>query len=123
MRSLRAQRRATIVTLGDDIRSALAVASGAYAGLIASRKQQKAAERYFDLTNQSYVLGVASLLNLLDAQNQQLTADIAAANALNDFLTAVIASERALAFISFLAPEAEANEILENIEKSMQITR
>ena len=118
--TLRTQRRAALVGLDDGIRAASAQANGAYAILGAVERQQKAADRYYDLTNESYVLGVASLLSLLDAQNQRLEATIAVTNARYDFLEAVVSAEEALSFFPFLEPAAEVAAWLTTLEQEVR---
>ena len=75
--SLRIARRATAQSVDQGIRSAFAEASGSYTNIGLAQKQEAAARKNFDLVNDSYVLGVASILDLLDAQAQLLDADLA----------------------------------------------
>jgi len=67
----------------------------------------------------AYVLGVASILGLLDAQSQLLSAQLAVANALVDFLEDVVTAEEQLAFYPFLEPAAEVAELLDRIEQQL----
>ncbi len=117
---LRTQRRADVATLGERVRSTFAAASAAYAVLGFAREQQSVAGRYFELTNESYILGVASLIRLVDAQNLQLDAELAVKNALYDFLEATVAAEREIAFFPFLEADDEVNELLDQIEQQLQ---
>jgi hypothetical protein len=70
--SLRLTCRSTAQTIDQSIRAVFAEASGASATLGFSRKQQAAARRDYELAPDSYVLGVASILSLLDSQPQLL---------------------------------------------------
>ena len=70
--------------------------------------------------NESYILGVASILDLLDAQAQLLNADLGVTTALYDFLEDLIAAERQLAFYPFLEPEADVEELLGRLEQTLQ---
>jgi len=117
--SLRIERNAAAQILDQDIRAAFAEASGAFANIGYAREQEAAAQRNYDLVNDAYVLGVASILGLLDAQSQLLTAQLAVANALVDFLEAVVAAEEQLAFYPFLEPTAEVAELLDRIEQQL----
>jgi outer membrane protein TolC len=118
--SLRIQRRSAAQTIDQDIRAAFAQASGAYAQLGFAHTQEAAARRNYELVNDSYVLGVASILGLLDAQAQLLTADQAVTDALYDFLEDLIAAEEELALYPFLEPEPEIAELLDRLELTLR---
>jgi outer membrane protein TolC len=118
---LRIQRRATAQSIDQSIRSAFAEASGSYTNIGFARKQEAAARKNFDLVNDSYVLGVASILDLLDAQAQLLDADLAVANALYKFLEDLIAAERQIAFYPFLESEFEVAELLSRMEQALRL--
>jgi len=120
--SLRIERNAAAQSLDQGIRAAFAQASGAFANLGHAREQEAAAQRNFDLVNDAYVLGVASILALLDAQSLLLSAQLAVANALVDFLEDLVAAEEQLAFYPFLEPEAEVMELLDRIEQQLAIS-
>jgi outer membrane protein TolC len=117
--SLRIQRRATAQSLDQRIRAAFADASGAYAAIGFARAQEAAARRSYELANESYVLGVASILSLLDAQSQLLDGNEAVANALYDFLEALIAAEEQMALYPFLEPKPEMMELLHRVEREL----
>jgi outer membrane protein TolC len=68
------------------------------------------------MVNASYVVGVASILAVLDAQTQLLKAENAITNNTYDFLEDLISVEQQLAFYSFLEPEAEVTRILDELE-------
>jgi outer membrane protein TolC len=117
--SLRIQRRATGQSIDQGIRAAFAQASGDFAALGFARQQAGAARRNYELVNDSYILGVASILGLLDAQSQLLGAELAVANALIDFLEDLISAEQQMAFYPFLEPESEVTELLDRIERQL----
>jgi outer membrane protein len=117
---LRVQRRATGQSVDQSIRAAFAAASGAYQNVANARRQEAAAQRNFELVDESYVLGVASILSLLDAQAQLLSANLAVANVIYDFLEAVIDAEKQLSLFPFLEPEAEMTALLDRIERQLQ---
>jgi outer membrane protein TolC len=120
--ALRIERRATARSVERNVRAAFAQANGSYANIESAREQQAAARRNFELVNDSYVLGVASILGLLDAQSQLLHADQAVTDALYDFLQDLIAAERELALYPFLEPPAEMAELLSRLERQLQTT-
>ena len=60
-------------------------------------------------------MGVASILDLLDAQSQQLAAELSLANAISGFLRDAIAAERAISFYAFLEPPLEVGALLDQV--------
>ena len=119
--SLRVQRRATGQSVDQNIRATFAAASGAYQNVASARRQEAAAQRNFKLADKSYVLGVASILSLLDAQSQLLSANQAVTDSIYDFLEAVIDAEKQLALYPFLEPETKMTELLDRIERQLQV--
>ncbi len=117
--SLRIERRSEALNIEDSIRAAFTQASGSYATLGFARQQESSAQRNFELVNDSYVAGVASIVDLLDAQNQLLSAELAVANAFYGFLTDLIAAEQAMAFYPFLEPEPEVTRFLDRVEREL----
>jgi outer membrane protein TolC len=117
--SLRLERRAQVVTLGERVGAAFAQASGTWEALGFAQEQERLARRYFELVDASYVAGVASTIALLDGQAQLLRAQLAAVNARIDFLEALVAAEREIAFFPFLEPEAEVTALLDSIEREL----
>jgi len=117
--SLRIQRRSSAQSIDQSIRAAFAQASGAYTNVGFAHKQQAAAQRNFELVNESYILGVASILALLDAQAQLLTANQAVTDALYGFLVDLIAAQEQMALYPFLEPEPEMTELLDRFEREL----
>ena len=118
--SLRIERRAATENIDQSVRAAFAQASGSYAELGYTQKQESAARRNYELVYESYVLGVASILGLLDAQSQLLAANQAVTDALYGFLEDLIAAEEQMAFYPFLAPASEVTELLDRFERQLQ---
>jgi len=117
--SLRLERRAQAESLEQGIRTAFAQASGAYRGLGHAREQEAAATKNYDLVNEAYVLGVADYLDLLDAQNQSLSAQVTSLNALYDFLESLIDAETQIAFFPFLEEPSDVEALLQGLERSL----
>jgi len=117
---LRVQRRAASQSVDQSIRAAFAAASGAYHNVASARRQEAAAQRNFELVDESYVLGVASILSLLDAQAQLLSANLAVTNSIYGFLEAVIDAEKQMALYPFLESESEMTELLDHLERQVQ---
>jgi len=117
--SLRTGRRATAQSLEQSIRSALAQASGSFDAVSFARRQVEAAQHNFDLVDASYTLGIASILDLLDGQAQQLAADLSLVDAIYGFLADLFTAERALTFYPFLEPPAEVEALLADLERAL----
>jgi outer membrane protein TolC len=117
---LRVQRRAAGQSVDQGIRAAFAAASGAYQNIATTRRQEAAAQRNFELVDESYVLGVASILSLLDAQAQLLGANLAVTDSIYAFLGALIDAEKQMALYPFLESELEMTELLDRIERQLQ---
>ena len=120
--SLRFDRRARVIDLDNNIRSAFALASAAYRNVDNARAQQEAAQKNYDYIYDGYVLGVAGILDLLDAQRESLSSKIASVNALYDFLAQLIAAEQQLALYPFLEDPAEMQTLVRDLAQQLGTT-
>jgi outer membrane protein TolC len=116
---LRIERRATAQSLEQSIRAALAQASGSFETVGFARREATAARSNFDLVEASYTLGVDSILDLLDAQAQLLTAELSLANATYTFLQDVVAAQRELNFFAFLEHASALDSLLVELEREI----
>ena len=116
---LRMERRATALSLEQSIRATFAQASGSYANVEFAQRKVEAARRNYELVDASFVLGVDSILDLLDAQNQLLSAELAAVNALYGFLEDLVSAERQLALFPFLEPTGDVESLLNGVEREL----
>lgn len=117
--SQRTERMATVRTLSQSIRSAFVQASATFESVGFAKRQLDAAQRNFDLVDASYTLGVDSILDLLDAQQQLLVGELAVVNATYDFLEDLIAAEREISFYAYLEPHAEVESLLDDLEREL----
>jgi len=102
---LRIQRQATAEQIEQRTRAALLMTRSAYTAIRLSRQAADAAENNFVVVRDAYSRGTVSILDLLDAQNAALVADLRAATAVYDFMRALMEVERAAArFDFFLTP-------------------
>ena len=114
---LKIDRKAYGERIGQNMLSALNRTRASYPGISLSREAADAANRNLTLITDSYVQGIKSIIELLDAQNQALTTDQAAANAVYNFLIDLMGVQRALGeFIIFL-PEEESKVWLQRAEE------
>jgi outer membrane protein len=110
LHGLRIQRQATAERIEQRVRAALLTTRSAYTAIRLSRQAADAAESNFTVVRDAYSRGTVSILDLLDAQNASLVADLRAATAVYDFIHALMEVERAAArFDFFLSPQDQAN--------------
>jgi len=108
--ALRLQRHATAERVEQRIRSALHAARSALTAIRLSRDAADAAQANLDVVRDAYSRGTVSILDLLDAQNAALVADLRAATGVHEFLRSLMEVERAAArFDFFLSPQDQAD--------------
>lgn len=95
LKTLQAQREALADKIEQRVRSTLHRAGASWAGIGFSRDAAKAAHQNLELVTDAYSRGVVSVIDLLDAQNAALVADLTAANAKYEFLIDIIDVQRA----------------------------
>jgi len=117
---LRIDRRALAERIGQDMLRALNRTRASYPGISLSREAADSAGRNLQLITDSYIQGIKSIIELLDAQNQALSADQAAANAVYNFLIDLMGVHRAMGeFVLFLSEE-ERQDWLQRAEQYLQ---
>ena len=105
----RLRRRAAAERIEERIRSAAHLAGASFAGIELADAASDAARRNLDLVTDAYEQGVVQILDLLDAQQAALLAELEAANAVYDHLIDQMAVQRALGrFRFFMSPEESA---------------
>ena len=117
LEQLRTQRGSTSQKIEQRIRSAAHRAGFSYAAIDLAKKAFQAASRNFELVQDSYRQGVLSIIDLLDAQNAALTADLARANAVYSFLIDWVAVERAVGKFDFLASPTDRQDFLNRVDE------
>ncbi len=117
LEQLRTQRASTAQKIEQRIRSAAHQAGFSYAAIKLAEEAYLAANRNFELVQDSYRQGVVSIIDLLDAQNADLTADLARANAVYSFLIDWVEVERAVGEFDFLAPAAARQDFLNRVDE------
>ena len=103
---LELERTATAERIEQRIRSGVALARASFAGIELSRQASEAARKSLDLVSDAYARGAVSILDLLDAQNVALNAELLEANSVYDFFIDLMEVQRAAnRFDFFLGPE------------------
>ena len=115
LEALQLERTAVEEKLEQRIRTALEEARSSFIGIRLTGQAAKAARGNLELVEDSYARGVASLLDLLDAQTNALNAEEQAASALYEFLIDLLEAQRAANAIEFLVTEDERDQSLERL--------
>ncbi len=118
---LKTQRQATEERISQRILFSLNNTRASYPSINLSREAADAASRNLKLVTDSYVQGIKSIIDLLDAQNQALNADLDAANAVYNFLIDLMGVQRAIGnFIVFL-PQKEQEQWMNKAKEYLQL--
>jgi outer membrane protein TolC/ABC-type uncharacterized transport system substrate-binding protein len=105
---LQVNRRDAAYQISQDTLVALNRTRASFPGISLSRQAADAAGRNLTLITDSYTEGIKSIIELLDAQNQALSANQAAANAVYNFLIDMMGVQRAMGeFITFLPQDQQ----------------
>lgn len=106
--SLRSQRNNLATSLEEDIRGTAATAMASFERIALADLQARAAAENFALVNEAYLDGASTLLDLIDAQDQLITASTSARQALYQFLSDLLSLEQSIAYYPFLEADAAA---------------
>jgi len=123
LEQLRLQRLSTRQQVTQNVRSRMETVRAAYGGIRFAREAAQAAKRNYEIVNIQYMRGAASIILLLDAQNNWITADQAAANAVYDFLKQLMALERAVSRFDFFVSRDDQVKWFERAERYIEQTR
>ena len=103
-------------SLEQAIRSSAAVVISDYNNVSLSKKQAVAAGQNHELVNDAYLAGNSSLLDLLDAQNQKLTAETAAKVSFYTFMGDLFTLEQAIGYFPFMDSKENVDKIIHDLE-------
>jgi outer membrane protein len=107
---LRLQHRAVAEQVEQRIRAALFKTRSARTAIRLSREAASAARSNLDVVRDAYARGTVSILDLLDAQNAALVAELRAATSVYDFVGQLMEVERAAArFDFFMTPQDQVD--------------
>ncbi|OQY26382.1 MAG: hypothetical protein B6244_13780 [Candidatus Cloacimonetes bacterium 4572_55] len=113
---LRVQRESLVEKIEQNIRINMHGAGATYASIRQAQDAAEAAKKSLDLITDSYSRGVVSLVDLVDAQNTALVANLAAANAVYDFIIDLMRVERAVGSFSVLRTNEETNVFFDRLD-------
>ncbi|MBC2711641.1 MAG: TolC family protein [Desulfosarcina sp.] len=101
------------------ILNAVHLIRASYPSIQLSTDAADSALRNLTLVTDSYVRGIKSIIDLIDAQNQALVANQQAANAVYDFLIDLMAIQRSTGSFFLFAPEEERDAWMERLNQYM----
>ena len=117
---LKIDRQDAAERIAQNVLNALNRTRASYPGISLSREAADAARRNLRLVTDSYVEGIKSIIDLLDAQNQALSAEQGAANAVYNFLIDLMGVQRAMGEFVLFLPESERQAWMQRLEKHIQ---
>jgi outer membrane protein TolC/ABC-type uncharacterized transport system substrate-binding protein len=105
------------------IRTALHRAGASYAGMGQARAAADAAAQSLELVEDAYSQGAATILDVLDAQNNARVADEVAANAVYGFLVDLVEVERSIGRMVFLMADEEREGFYRRLDSYFEENR
>jgi outer membrane protein TolC len=113
---LQLQRRALADRVEQRVRDAAYLLGASRVNIDLSREAYEAADRTYTLVRDAYARGVGSILEVLDAQNQAVTAREEAATAQYTFLIDLMNTERATGRFYFFASPDQFTHFLQRLQ-------
>ncbi|MEO0324497.1 MAG: TolC family protein [Myxococcota bacterium] len=115
LRELDATRRSLRQRVEQRIRASMHAAGASRPGIGLAREAAEAAAANLELVTDAYRRGAVDVIRLIDAQNQALVSELAAANAVYDFLFDFAQVSRASGRFDFERDEAERDDFIERL--------
>ena len=117
LRRVTTEREAVKLRIEERIRAILHQANASFIGIELARDAADAAWRNLELVKDRYAEGIADILTLLDAQNQALTAELRAANAVFDYLIDQTSVQRAVGRFDYYRSAQDRQEFLNRLDE------
>ena len=118
---LRINRSSQAEFIVQNVLKAINRTRASYPSITLSRQAADAAKQNLELVTDSYVQGIKTIIDLLDAQNQSLSAELDAANAVYNFLIDYMGVQRAIGeFVTFM-PEQDRQLWMERVRTALGI--
>lgn len=121
MSALELQKNDIANSIEQSIRASMAVVISDFSNIGFSEKQMNTAQTNYELVLDAYYTGETTLLDLLDAQNQKLVADISYRVALYTFFEDLLAVEQLIGYFPFLEPEENVQAIIQELERRLLV--
>ncbi len=119
MSALELQKNDIKTSIEQSIRASMAVVISDFSNIGFSEKQRNTAQTNYELVLDAYYTGESTLLDLLDAQNQKLVADISYRVALYTFFEDLLAVEQLIGYFPFMEPEENVQAIINELERRL----
>jgi len=123
LRQLKSLRSSAEERVEETIRSQLYSAQAAYAQINLTAIAAEASRKNYDLVSDAYSRGAVNVIELLDAQETSLTASAASAESLYNFLSIIMAMQRAVGGYDYLLPPEERNALAVEFRNTLTGTR
>jgi len=107
----------------ETIRTHLFSAQAAYAQINLTAIAAEASLKNYDLVSDAYARGAVNVIELLDAQETSLTASAASAESLYNFLSIIMAMQRAVGGYDYLLPPEERNALAVEFRNTLTGTK
>ena len=118
--SLDLQREGLSQRIDERLRTSLHLLGASRANVDLSREAADAAGRNYELVRDSYSRGVATIIELLDAQNTALLADLDAATVFYSFLIDLMRSQRAAGTFDYFASDQDREAFMQRLDAYFQ---
>jgi outer membrane protein TolC len=112
---LETERAALAQQIDERVRGSLQQVIASSANIELSRAAANAANRNLEMVTDAYQRGTVDIVRLIDAQNQAVTNDLAAANATYDYLIDVLRTERAVGVFTVDRTQEEQEDFLRRL--------
>jgi len=121
--SLRLNREATANRIEQSILFSINLIRASYPSIQLSGDAAVASDKNLKLVTDSYERGILSIIDLLDAQNQSLSANLDAADSVYNFLVDLMRVQRSLGMFVFFLEQDEKQIWYQNMEDFYQLAQ
>jgi outer membrane protein len=123
LRQLESLRSSAEERVEETIRSQLHLTQAAYAQINLTAIAADASLKNYNLVSDAYARGAVNVIELLDAQETSLTASAASAESLYNFLSIIMAMQRAVGGYDYLLPPDERNALAVEFRSTLTGTK
>ncbi|MFT7579670.1 MAG: outer membrane protein [Myxococcota bacterium] len=123
LRQIQTQRVAALQRIEQRVRASVHQLGFRAAAIRLSAAAATAASQNLKIVTESYAQGAVGIPTLLDAQNSALVSEQVSANAVADFLVAVLEAYRAVGAYPFLSSQVDQDRFVERFESRLEAAR
>jgi outer membrane protein len=116
---LKAQRDSARQNVEQSVRDSLHALQASVPSIRLAQQGAEAARRTYDLVSKNYARGTRSVVDLLDAQNTSLQADLAASNAVYAAMTDLMNLQRSVGSFNYLAETEKLDDTLRRLQEAV----